>query len=165
MLDLYGYCSDQSKLYELSQYFYYPDVLLHSFNSDEFSRYVHRIYTELLISKHFLYFVCTHNTLAERKSKQRLIEEFYSRLDYMHLTKFFEAQQLFYESDLIGDDDLCTDNWDNSYYPYFYNNVYTDTNLLEKTPVYRLYSSDVKKLFGDRIKHKKLNDANKMFFE
>ena len=152
-------------MYELSQYFYDSDVLLHSFNSDEFSRYVHRIYTELLISKHFLYFVCTHNTLAERKSKQRLIEEFYSRLDYMHLTKFFEAQQLFYESDLIGDDDLCTDNWDNSYYPYFYNNVYTDTNLFEKTPVYRLYSSDVKKLFNDRIKHKKLNDANKVFFE
>ena len=165
LLDLYGYCSDQSKLYELSQYFYDSDVLLHSFNSGEFSRYVHRIYTELLISKHFLYFVCTHNTLAERKSKQRLIEEFYSRLDYMHLTKFFEAQQLFYESDLIGDDDLCTDNWDNSYYPYFYNNVYTDTNLFEKTPVYRLYSSDVKKLFNDRIKHKKLNDANKVFFE
>lgn len=164
-LNLYGYCSDQSKLYELSQYFYDSDVLLHSFNSDEFSCYVHRIYTELLISKHFLYFVCTHNTLAERKSKQRLIEEFYSRLDYMHLTKFFEAQQLFYESDLIGDDDLCTDNWDNSYYPYFYNNIYTDTNLFEKTPVYRLYSSDVKKLFNDRIKHKKLNDANKVFFE
>ena len=64
LLDLYGYCSDQSKLYELSQYFYDSDVLLHSFNSDEFSRYVHRIYTELLISKHFLYFVCTHNTFS-----------------------------------------------------------------------------------------------------
>ena len=64
-----------------------------------------------------------------------------------------------------GDDDLCTDQWENSYYPYFYSNVYTDAGSFEKTPVYRLYASDVKKLFNDRIKHKKLNDANKIFID
>ena len=66
---------------------------------------------------------------------------------------------------MIGDDDLCTDQWENSYYPYFYNNVYTESGRFEKTPVYRLYASDVKKLFNDRIKHKSLNDANKIFID
>lgn len=164
-LDIYGAVSEQSDLYHLSEYFFDSDVLNYSVDSDEFNRYAHRIYTELLVSKHFLYFVCARNTLAERKSKQRLIEDFYSRLDYMHLTSFFESQQLFYESDLIGDVDLCSDNWNNSYYPYFYNNVFTDMTLFKESPVYRLYSSDVKKLFNDRIKHKKLNDANKIFFD
>lgn len=165
LLDLFGECSDQSKLFELSQYFLDVDVLNCSVESKQFSDYIHRIYSELLISKHFLYFVCTHNTLAERKSKQRLIEDFYSRLDYMHLTSFFESQQLFYESDLIGDEDLCTDKWENSYYPYFYSNCDVDLKLFVETPLYRLYSSDVKKLFNDRIKHKKLNDLNKIFID
>lgn len=165
LLGLLGQVSDSKSLLDLSNYFYDHDVVSRPVESDEFNRWIHRIYTELLVSKHFLYFVCNHNTLAERKSKQRLIEEFYSYLDYMHLTAFFEAQQEFYESDLIGDNDLCSDQWENSYYPYFYNNVYTVSGRFEETPVYRLYSSDVNKLFNDRIKHKKLNDANKIFID
>ena len=65
---------------------------------------------------------------------------------------------------MISDDDLCTDQWENSYYPYFYYNVHTNESF-DKTPVYRLYASDVKKLFNDRIKHKKLNDSNKIFID
>lgn len=106
---MFGNVSDQKSLLDLSNYFLDRDAMVRPVESDEFNRWVHRIYTELLVSKHFLYFVCTHNTLAERKSKQRMIESFYSYLDYMHLTSFFESQQEFYESDLIGDDDLCTD--------------------------------------------------------
>lgn len=162
---MFGHVSDQKSLLDLSTYFLDRDAMVRPVESDEFNRWVHRIYVELLVSKHFLCFVCDRTTLAERKSKQRMIEEFYSYLDYMHLTSFFESQQEFYESDLIGDDDLCVDQWENSYYPYFYNNVYTIPGRFEKTPVYRLYASDVKKLFNDRIKHKKLNDANKIFID
>ena len=103
--------------------------------------------------------------MTERKIKLRLIEDFYSRLEYMHLTDFFESQRLFFESDLIGDADLLTNEWENTYYPYFYCNVHTDFNSFRVTPVYKLYSSEIKKLFNDRIKHKKLNDANKIFFD
>ena len=157
----------EQKLQELCSYFYDFEVVKYSLDSVEFSRYVQRVYTELLVSKHFLYFVCDRPTLSERKRKLKLIEEFYSYLDYSNLTKFFENQQLFYESDLYGDDDLMSDNWENSYYPYFYDNIRSDCDLeiFKKSPCYRLYSSDVKKLFDDRIKHKKLNDANKIFFD
>ena len=161
-----GALRDQERAYELCRYFYDVDVLQYSLDSAEFSRYVHRVYGELLLSKHFLYFVCDRPTLSEQERKLRLINEFYSALDYMRLTDFFESQQLFYEnSDFYGDDDLITDNWENSYYPYFYSNVYTNNGLYEKIPVYRLYDSQIKKLFNDRIKHKKLNDLNRIFLD
>lgn len=168
MLNVFdGPCSDMTKLYKLSDYFYDYEIEHYDLDSVDFSRYVQRIYTELLVSKHFLYFVCDRPTLSEQKRKLKLIEEFYSYLDYSNLTKFFENQQLFYESDLYGDDDLMSDNWENSYYPYFYDNIRSDCDLevFKKSPCYSLYSSDVKKLFDDRIKHKKLNDANKIFFD
>lgn len=164
-LDIFGQCSDVSELYKISQYFYEPDVLTHSIDSEEMSRYVHRIYSELLISKHFLYFVCDSLSLSEQLRKLRIIEDFYKELDYLHLKTFFESQQLFYESDLIGDEDLLKDTWNNSYYPYFYDNVYLDFQLYKKQPVYRLFDTNVKKLFNDRIKHKKLNDLNKIFID
>ena len=105
--------------YQFAQYFFEPEIVNYSLDSIEMCRYVHRVYTELLLSKHFLYYVCDRPTLSERKRKLKLIEEFYSRLDYMHLKTFFENQQLFYESDLIGDLDLMSDAWENSYYPFF----------------------------------------------
>lgn len=165
LIDLFGACSEQSKLFELADYFCDYENISCPVDSVDFDLFVHRIYSELLVSKHFLYFVCTHNTLAERKIKLRLIEDFYFRLEYIHLTDFFESQRLFFESDLIGDVDLLTDEWENTYYPYFYYNVHTDFNSFRETPVYKLYSSEIKKLFNDRIKHKKLNDLNKIFFD
>lgn len=164
-LDIFGEVSDQSDLYHLAQYFFEPEIVNYSLDSIEMCRYVHRIYTELLLSKHFLYFVCDRPTLSEQKRKLKLIEEFYSRLDYMHLKTFFENQQLFYESDLVGDLDLMSDAWENSYYPFFYDNVYFNSSVYKKTPVYRLYDMQINKLFSDRIKHKKLNDLNKIFVD
>ena len=164
-MDIFGEVSDQSDLYQLAQYFFQPEIVNYSFDSIEMCRYVHRVYTELLLSKHFLYYVCDRPTLSERKRKLKLIEEFYSRLDYMRLKTFFENQQLFYESDLIGDADLMSDAWENSYYPFFYDNVYFSSDVYKETPVYRLYDIQINKLFSDRIKHKKLNDLNKIFVD
>ncbi len=162
-LDIFGEVSYQSDLYQLAQYFFEPEIVNYSLDSIEMCHYVHRVYTELLLSKHFLYFVCDRLTLSERKRKLKLIEEFYSRLDYMRLKTFFENQQLFYESDLVGDLDLMSDAWENSYYPFFYDNVYFNSSVYKKSPVYRLYDMQINKLFSDRIKHKKLNDLNKIF--
>ena len=164
-LDIFGQVSDQSALHDLAQYFFEPEMADSSLESYDMCRYVHRVYTELLVSKHFLYFVCDRPTLSEQKRKLKLIEEFYSRLDYMHLKSFFENQQLFYESDLVSDEDLMTDNWENNYYPFFYDNVYFSSTVYKKTPVYRSYDADINKLFSDRIKHKKLNDLNKIFID
>lgn len=163
--NIFGECSGYGSLSRLDNYFYEPSIQSYSIDSEEMCRYVHRIYNELLVSKHFLYFVCDSTSLSEQKRKLKLIDGFYKELEYLHLKDFFESQQLFYESDLIGDEDLMTDQWDNSYYPYFYDNVYLDLSVYRKQPVYRMFDTNVKKLFQDRIKHKKLNDLNKVFFE
>lgn len=138
---------------------------LSDINSEVFSRYVHRIYVELLISKHFLYYVCDKVTLYEINRKIGLIKSFYSRLDYLHLLDFFENQSIYFESDLVGDDDLMSVTWEQSYCPYFYDNVRFDWNDYKSSPIYLRFNSDVEKLFADRIKHKRLNDENKMFLQ
>lgn len=157
---------NERKYDELCRYFYDSEVVTYPLHSIEFDRYVHRVYGEFLLSKHFLYFVCDRPSLLEQKRKLKLIEEFYSQLDYMRLTDFFEAQKLFYENeDFYGDADLMSDEWENNIYPYFYDNFRTDMELYKKTPVYSQYSAQVSKLFNDRIKHKKLNDLNRIFID
>ena len=167
-LDLFdsGALHDQRQLYDLCKYFYDWEVTNFPLDSIEFDRYAHRVYGELLLSKHFLYTVCDKPTLSEQQRKLKLIEDFYSQLDYMHLTDFFEAQKLFFENeDFYGDGDLLSDEWENTIYPYFYDNFYMDMRLFKKTPVYSQYSTQISKLFNDRIKHKKLNDLNKIFID
>lgn len=161
-----GALYDQRQLYDLCKYFYDWEVINFPLDSVEFDRYFHRVYGELLLSKHFLYTVCDRPTLSEQQRKLKLIEEFYNQLDYMHLIDFFESQKLFFENeDFYGDADLLSDEWENTIYPYFYDNFYMDMRLFKKTPVYSQYSTQVSKLFNDRIKHKKLNDLNKIFID
>ena len=129
--------------------------------SDEFDNFVLRIYKEFLISKHFLYDLCDHQTSYEISRKVRLIENFYSRLDYLHLTEFFENQSQFFESNMFGDDELFYDQFDQAYFPYFYSNV--DAGNYECTTCYALVAADVLERYRKRIKHKYQNDLNKIF--
>ena len=135
---------DQQQLYDLCKYFYDWEVINFPLDSVEFDRYAHRVYGELLLSKHFLYTVCDRPALSELQRKLKLIEEFYNQLDYMHLADFFESQKLFFENeDFYGDGDLLSDEWENTIYPYFYDNFYMDMRLFKKTPVYSQYSAHV----------------------
>ena len=113
-------------------------------------------------------FVCDHKlgsypTLFEINHKLRLIDTFYSELDYMHLTDFFETQSLFYDSNLYGSDDLMSDGFENTFYPYFYDNVDVPLSDYITSPAYRLMDAQTSKLFYDRTKHKILNDRNGVF--
>ena len=85
-----------------------------------------------------------------------MIEAFYNRLDYFHLKDFFESQQRFYETDLIGDEtgDLL---------PFFYDNVPCNFDDLKRSPVYRMFDSSIQQRYYDSVKHKRANDANKIF--
>lgn len=152
-------------LIELLQYFYDPMVDYQ--NKKEYSRYIHRIYIELLVSKHFLLFVCDHKphqmpTTFEIQRKLKMIDEFYSQLDYLNLVSFFENQQTFLATDLIGAEDL--QEWrDDSFYPYFYDNVDFKMEDYYSCPAYMIYAAEVTKLAEDKIKHKVLNDKNRIF--
>ena len=156
--------SDVSKLNDLCSYFYSSDSDS-DVNSDLFQRWVNRIYIELLTSKHFLYYVCDHPSTYEINRKIRLIQEFYKQLDYLRLTDFFENQSQYYESDFVGDEPLLSDAYNNSYCPYFYDNVNYSIESYKELVPYKLFCADILKLSQDRIKHKYLNDKNKIFFD
>lgn len=142
---------------------YFVDfIVMPTIGTLQFDRWVNRIYLELLISRKFLYKICKNRTYVECQSKLKMIENFYSRLDYLHLLDFYESQSCFFDSDLLGCDDLMSDG-DNVFVPYFYNNVDYDHSIYEQSLVYKTFSCDVQQLFQDRIKHKELNDKNKIF--
>lgn len=154
----YKFCVD------LLKYFDDQDAGM-DIESEGFAHFVHRIYCELLVSKHFLYFVCNKTTLTEIERKIRLIREFFSRLDYLRLRDFFEAQQQFYECDLVGGSPLFDQHWENTYYPYFYNNVNYEQYDYQNSPAYKLFAAETDQKFQMKIKHKVLNDQNKLFID
>ena len=147
--------------------YYFHDATVHSEpGTPEFDRYVQRIYVELLVSKHFINFCCYGKTDFETVNRMvGIISDFYNRLDYLHLKDFFETQSMFYASNLYGSEDLLSDDFENSFYPYFYNNVNYDLSNYQTTPAYQLMKAETAKLCYDRIKHKVLNDENKIFFD
>lgn len=144
--------------------YYFRDDTINDITSESADRWIQRIYTELLLSKHFLYFVCDHVTSYEIDRKIKLIVNFYSEMEYLRLVDFFENQRMFFDSDLYGSDDLLDVNSDNAIYPYFYDNFEFNMNEYKITPVFTVMSSKVLDEFGARQKHKTLNDINKLLF-
>ena len=131
-----------------------PPGAVYDLESKDVQNFVYRIYLELSLSRHFLDYVCDRRTVYEIERKVRMIEKFYSDLDYMRLTEFFEAQRQYFEQDFACEDDVV----------YFYDNVKYEPESLKELPVYKIYDADVHNRYEDAIKHKKLNDINKILF-
>lgn len=137
-------------------------------DSDTWSKYVNRCYTKLLVSRHFLTFVCDTNsnkwpTLFEIKRKVKLITEFYKTLDYLQLTKFFELQKLYYEDDLVGDEAPLMEKNGDWFCPFFYDNCPIDGYAHQE--LYFRYKYKTYEMVKNRLKHKKLNDMNSIFID
>lgn len=162
-LKAFGSTKDERDMFDLLSYF--RDTSVTDLYSDSGDRYVHRIYTELLVSKHFLTYVCDRPSVYEINRKIRLIKEFYSRLDYLHLLDFFENQKKFFESDLFDSGTLKEFGSDNWFYPYIYDNVEYSAAEYYSMPAYRVMREDVCKIYQDRQKHKYLNDKNGIFLQ
>ena len=111
-----------------------------------------------------MYYVCDHPTTYEINRKICLIQDFYKQLDYLRLTEFFENQSQYYESDFVGDEPLLSDQYGNSFVPYFYDNLNYSMKCYKELVAYKLFESNTLRLAQDRIKHKYLNDKNKIFF-
>lgn len=147
---------------KLFDYFADRDNIVTSLVSDYADRWIHRIYGDLLLSKHFLEFVCDHPTTYEINRKIKMIDDFYKRLDYLHLTDFFRTQSMLSKEFLMGESYMRYDG-DTAYYPYMYDNVDWSRSEFEATPAYRIFDSNTMKMYEDKIKHKKANDLNKIF--
>lgn len=119
-------------------------------DSLDFVKFIDKLYRMFSLSRHFLEFCC-----ADTKDPWyvlRRIDWFYKELDMRHLNDFLDMQSAFCDSDYADDDD----------YLFMYNNS-IDPLYIRNTKVYGYYAADVDKTYNDNIKHKKLNDLNKIF--
>lgn len=116
---------------------------------DSSQRLVNSIYSELHLSYHFLYYVCRHQTTFEYHSKLKLIIEYWKIRDYTNLINMYKQQQEYARL------------YPYSSFDYFYVNV--EHKNLSSLLIHKLYSSSVTSDFENSIKHKLLNDLNKIF--
>lgn len=119
--------------------------------SKERERFRMSLYTQLLLSRHFYVSIC--NCKDHRvKHFLSLIDDFYSKLDYLHLREYFESQSKYFVEDYADPDDLI----------FFASGDYTPKYLC--SPAYHRYKAMIREQYAKRMKHKKLNDANRIFF-
>lgn len=119
--------------------------------NDDWDKIICRIYSQLLSSRIFCDNVREHNISPDYYLRK--IEEFYSRLDYLHLRDFLVSQQKYFLSDYADDEDIV----------YFYNNIDYDFDNYKNSFAYRAFKTNVKTLSQQFIKHKIQNDKNNMF--
>ena len=115
------------------------------------------IYSQLLLSKHFLNFVC-NGDYSVKVSKYYLqkIEEFYDYLEQMRLTDFYKSQQDYYGTDYVTDETLPD-------IEFFYDNGDFDFEKLQRSEIYQRYVVHVNRIQHDCMKHRIQNERN-MFF-
>lgn len=133
---------------------YRSTCLENRFKGDSVDKCIYNIYRELLLSRHFLRFCCG-SINASPAFMLKCIERFYSDLDYMRLTDFYESQALYFSQDYADDDDLV----------YFYDNNNVSVSGIVETQAYKLFDSVSYEIFRNKIKHKQQNDRNGIFNE
>lgn len=148
--------------------YYYDDKLLDyfmvssmfdpwNFEGKQFALHIddvfRRIYMELRLSKHFHRYVCK-GFINNYQPMIAKIEEFWNAADLDNLNKFYLNQSEYVLSDWFEDEED---------FQFFYCNKGFDSSKFKERKCYQLYSSLVKTNSENAIKHKKLNDLNKVF--
>lgn len=168
VLYLYRHLLSARHCVELGLTFYqsYPDYIIKLVDSlypyrsipvdtfmtqEDWSSVQMSIYSQLLVSRIF----CENCKILNVSASWYLqkIEHFYSILDYMHLTDWYESQSKYFDMDFADEGDIV----------YFYNNVDYDFESFKNSFAYRSYSCNVRTLAKQLIKHKIANDKNQMF--
>ena len=117
------------------------------------------IYHELYVSKRFVE-LCQSDKTSDQVLEA--IERFYSVLDYENLKQMYQQQEQYADMELLSPHTLM----------FMYNNTNTDfvtfdgstiKDILLEQPLYKTYHSVIIERFERSIKHKKLNDKNKIF--
>lgn len=146
------YTETQKLIYHICDYQYYvSSAKKYDYDKEsDYLRLFNSIYNVLRTSYHFLVFVCENLTYEERQKKIKIIEDYYKFVDAESLNKMLNYQQeLSYEHE--------------EDYQSFYIN-YHEEKLYKQNPTFKEFYNFNKKLSLDRVKHKKLNDANEFFF-
>ena len=132
----------------------------------EYRKYLfNSLYHELQVSYIFLT-KCCDNQYTYTKVLD-IIDNFYAKLDYVQLCEQYKLQQEYLDDGLLSPNEIY----------YMYNNLNTDflsqfdykeghyyiRDKLLKSPLFMQYSTQVEESYNKSIKHKYLNDKNKIF--
>ena len=120
-----------------------------------------RIYSALLLSKHFMTFVCDNDSYSEVIEKLSMIDDFYNSRDFYLLRLQYRMLEE-YSKQYLPDVVFSTiPNLDN--HSIFYYNTVDYLEKLNSNPCV-VYSRQLKDFhYQEKIKHKELNDANLIF--
>lgn len=135
------------------------DILMYFYKSADinpccvhlYKEYWSRIYMELRLSRHFLRFVCDHTEDPEvsRRMISR-IKDYWHECDRDNL-----IEQLNTEADCEFEDE--------EEYQYFYSNLSWNPIDIQNTKEYRMFKANTIYKWNKGIKHKELNDRNRIF--
>ena len=152
--DVYGNVRKIPSFERVCKYFmdeYPPSYFRDAFSSDEvFERTKHRIYSDLLVSRHFLDFVCDHRSSFECRRKVSMIVSYWREREMTNLNDWYRSQEEYGEKFS-----------DFGYSAFYYNKPHLDD--LPKHPLYKNFVVDVDLQYNRSIKHKRHNDANMIF--
>ena len=112
--------------------------------TDTYKKIAQRIERSLRTSKHFIDFVCNSNPNLYNKQFMNIIN-YYNSKEIERLRKFYSFQET-----------------NPQYFEIMYNDTFT-SDKLEKTDIYKQFTVIVDEKFNNNIKHKLLNDKNKIF--
>lgn len=124
---------------------------IHSFiGKTDYERVVRKVYMELRISKQFIEFVCDG---FPSLSGVHLIEKFYNDCELLQLGEQLKNEDIFLRYDGYDIDDLV----------YFFHNKPFDIEDFKAHDLFLKWQESVENKACDSVKHKILNDKNKIF--
>ena len=140
---------------------------------ENYDKLLVKIYNLLRISKHFIEFICNNSTNIDFiKHRISIINEYYYKRDMSVLSRFYTLQEKYVDDPAFSVD---SDYWRGylAFYDGFYHHIKFDTFDYDLPPGYDyksacrdsplwqsgLIASRIR--YETKIKHKKLNDANK----
>lgn len=132
------------KLYDLCSYV----------GRTKYERQVRQVYMELRTSEHFINFVCDGITdFRHVDASVRMIESFYDECERINLGEQIVTIDEFIKYDACELDDLI----------FLYDNKYFDSQSFKNQPIYRKFKEKQINKSLQSVKHKTLNDQNKIF--
>lgn len=138
------------KLFPICCYFKYKYNIHEFIGQSDYERAIRRVYMELRISKQFIEFVCDgFPSLAGVK----LIEKFYNDCELLNLNDQLEKLDNFLKYDSYDIDDLV----------FLYHNKPFDIENFHANKLFLQWQESTLKKAEDSVKHKYLNDKNKIF--
>lgn len=160
-----AFCSCEDSAPLLSAYF--RSSLPQCFYLDDSDKYFNRVFHELSVSAHFVDFVCKYFDSFDSAFDR--IMDFYNWRDYDNLKNFYFQQEQLSIDPKFGVEYLPNlyDNYDTSKSEWVSNTFVfvkvEDVKPIEQSDYYTLLCVDTSVDFEKSIKHKRLNDLNKLF--